>query len=187
MNIRPPAATWKAPSPGTGKLIALKNAELLCIRHGRGMRVRALSGRLWITEADSSADQMLSPGDEVELARAGKAIVSAIRPARLVIELIAGNARPIAVEKVHADGRRARIALGMPTRGVVASLAGAIASALVKAIAPINAIAERLGAGRYSPMTFPNTYLPRHRQHRAKYATRGVEREVIDQWLMWRK
>ena len=96
MNIRPPAATWKAPSPGTGKLIALKNAELLCIRHGRGMRVRALSGRLWITEADSSADQMLSPGDEVELARAGKAIVSAIRPARLVIELIAGNARPSA-------------------------------------------------------------------------------------------
>ena len=94
MNIRPPAATWKAPSPGTGKLIALKNAELLCRRHGRGMRVRALSGKLWITEADSSADQMLSPGDEVELARAGKAIVSAIRPARLVIELIAGNARP---------------------------------------------------------------------------------------------
>jgi len=187
MNIRPPAATWKAPSCGTGKLIVLKNAELLCIRHGRGMRVRALNGRLWITEADSSADQMLSPGDEVELARAGKAIVSAIRPARLVIELIAGNARPIAVEKVHADGRRARIALGMRTRGVVASLAGAIASALVKAIAPINAIAKRLGAGRYSPMTFPNTYLPRHRQHRAKYATRGVEREVIDQWLMWRK
>ena len=186
MNIRPPAATWKAPSPGTGKLIALESVELLCIRNGRGMRVRALSGMLWVTEADSSADQMLRPGDEVDLARAGTAIVSAVRPARLVIELIAGNACPDAVEKVHADGRRTRIALGIPTRGMVASLAGAIATALVKAIAPIDAIAKRLGAGRYSPMTYPDTYLPRHRQRRAKDATRGVEREVIDQWLMWR-
>ena len=187
MNIRPPAATWNAPSPGAGKLIALESAELLCIRNGRGMRVRALSGMLWITEADSSADQMLRPGDEVDLARAGMAIVSAVRPARLVIEPVTGNARADAVEKVHADGRRTRIALGMPTQGVVASLAGAISTALVKAIAPIDAIAKRLGTGRYSPMTYPDPYVPRHRRRRAKYATRGVERAVVDQWLMWRK
>ena len=187
MNIGPPAATWKAPSPGRGKLIALESAELLCIRNGRGMRVRALSGMLWITEADSSADQMLRQGDEIDLARAGTAIVSAVRPARRVIELITGNAHPDAVEKVHADGRRTRIALGTPTPRAVASLAGAIATALVKATAPIDAIAKRLGAGRHSPITFSDTYLTRHQRRHAKYATRGVERAIIDQWLMWRK
>jgi hypothetical protein len=187
MNVRPPPAAWTAPSPDTGKLIALEGAELLCIENGRGMCVRALSGMLWITEADSSADHMLRPGDEIRLARPGTAIVSAVRPARLVIELGAPSACPDAVEKVRADGQRTRIALGRPTRGAVASFAGAIAPALANALAAIEALAKRFGAGRYSPMTYPDAYLPRHRRRRAKHATRGVDRAVIDQWLMWRK
>jgi hypothetical protein len=187
MNIKPPAVAWQSPPLGTGKLIALERAEFLSVRNGPGLRVRALSGILWITEAGSSADHVLRPGDEIDLACAGTAIVSAARAARLVIEVTARNARPDSVEKVQADGRRTRIALGTPTRGAVASVAGAIAAAIANALAPIDAIAKRLGATRYSPMTYPATFPPRQRRRRATHAARSVERAVIDQWLMWRK
>jgi len=177
MKVRSPAVAWKAPPLGTGKLIALERDEFLAIRNGPGLRVRALSGILWITEAGSSADRVLRPGDEIDLACAGTAIASAARAARLVVETVAGRARPDAIEKVQADGRRILIVLGAKTPGMASTWAGAIATAIGDAFAAL----RTLGA----PRTCPDAYLPQ--QRRTQRATRGVERAIIDQWLMWRK
>src|SRR5206468_2072120 len=66
--------------------VALDRGDLLCIRNGRGTRVHAVSGVLWITEENSPEDHVLLPGDAIDLAQTGTAIVLAHRTARVVIE-----------------------------------------------------------------------------------------------------
>ena len=57
----------------------------------------------------------------------------------------------------------------------------AIAGVTAKAAAVIGAAIARLGAMRYGVQTCPGI------RDGCNRGTRGVERAVFDQWLMWRK
>ena len=51
-----------------------------------GTRVHCVEGRIWITEERRPADIVLEAGESFALARAGRAVVQALRPARIALE-----------------------------------------------------------------------------------------------------
>ena len=97
-------------------LVALDRGDVLRIKNGRGTRVHATDGVLWITEENSPDDHVLLPGGSRELALTGLAIVLAHRAGRVVVEVPAGVKPPRSVELTLDRGkRRVRIALAEPT------------------------------------------------------------------------
>lgn len=123
------------------KPVALDRGDLLCIRNGRGTRVHATSGVLWITEENSHDDHVLLPGDAIDLAQSGTAILLAHRAARVVVEVPPGVTPPRAVEMVLADGAsRGRIALGAPTTISLSMIRAGAAMAIGRTIAAIQAM-----------------------------------------------
>ena len=129
--------------------LALDRGDSLHIRNGRGTRVRAASGVLWITEENSPADHVLLPGDAIDLAQTGMAIVLAHRAARVVVEVPSGVRPPRAVEMALAGGgSRWRIALAAPTTSSSSMMGAGVARAIGRAVAAIRAMVETLRPSR---------------------------------------
>ena len=119
--------------------VALDRGDSLRIRNGRGTRVRMTDGVLWITEENSIEDHVLLPGDCLDLAQTGTAIVLAHRAARLVVEVPAGVTPPRAVEMALRYGKRVvPIALADPTPISLSTIATGIATAIGNALASID-------------------------------------------------
>ena len=161
------------------KPIALDYGNLLRIRNGRGTRICVASGVLWVTEEDSPEDHVLLPGDAIDLARRGTAIVLAHRPARIVIEVPPGVARPRAVEMALAEGGHGRrIALASTTPiwllAIASGIATVIRNVLASLRAPVITLSSRWGAAdaggtarSYAPMAYSDGYPPRLSPRRA--------------------
>jgi len=179
------------------KRIALDRANVVRIRNGRGTRVRAVSGVLWVTEEYSLADHILLPGDAIELAQRGTAILLAHRPARIVLEVPAGVRPPDDVEAALADGEPGtRIALGRPGPvglvGVAGQLAAIVREAWMSARTRAAAVATRWKAAETSDaealtrMAYSDGFPPRHLRRRAWREARDVERAIVDESITWR-
>ena len=177
--------------------VALDRGNVLRIKNGRGARVRAASGVLWITEENSPEDHVLMPGDVVELAQTGMAIVLAHRTARVVVEVPAGVTPPHAVEMALAGGESGRrIALAEPTPISLPPIVTGIATAIVNAVASVRKMVTTLSSRwesadasatkTYAPMTYSDGYPSRDERRRMMRGTREVERAVIDEWRLWR-
>jgi hypothetical protein len=110
------------------KGVRLERNQVLRIRDGRGARIRAASGTLWITEESSAADIILLPGDAHRIANEGTAIVLAHRAARLVLVVPPGIRAPGHVDVVRADSEPGD-ELSLDSRARVSPLAIVIAGA----------------------------------------------------------
>jgi hypothetical protein len=177
--------------------VALDRGNVLRIKNGRGTRVHTASGVLWITEENSHEDHVLLPGDAIDLAKTGTAIVFAHRTARIVVEVPAGVTPPHAVEMALADGESGRrIALAEPTPLSLSPVATGIATVIGNAVASIRRMVTTLGSRwraadanatkTYAPMTYSDGYPSRHERRRMMRGMREVERAVIDEWMLWR-
>ncbi len=67
---------------GQSKL-GLEPDQLVAVRDGRGARVACLSGALWITQEQNTADVVLEAGQSVVIDHAGLTLVMALRPSTL--------------------------------------------------------------------------------------------------------
>jgi Protein of unknown function (DUF2917) len=177
--------------------VALDRGNVLRIKNGRGTRVRAASGVLWITEENSPEDHSLLQGDAIDLTQKGTAIVFAHRPARVILELPRGVVPPGAVEMALADGEPGRsIALATPTPISLSTIARGLATVLGEASASIRMMVKTLTsrwnaadvstAETYAPMMYSDGFPPRHLRRRMMRGTREVERVIIDEWMLWR-
>ena len=73
----------------------------------------------------------------------------------------------------------------MGNKTAIAKTLSAIATVIVNTAASLGAAAGGAGALRYSQKTYPDAQ-PGRRAPRRSRNVRGVDRAVIDQWLMWR-
>jgi hypothetical protein len=73
----------------------------------------------------------------------------------------------------------------MGNKTAIAKALSALATLIVNTAAAVGAAAGGSGAVRYSPKTYPDARPGRQLRRSARHA-RGVDRAVIDQWLMWR-
>ena len=130
-------ASTAAPSPfprvtrdrpaGTCKSIVLDSGNVLRIRDGRGLRLTAASGVLWITEEASTSDTVLLPGETHRVTHAGLTLVLAHRASVALLETAASAGPPRRVDVAHADGAPGRrVAWGKPGRLRVRALATAV-------------------------------------------------------------
>jgi hypothetical protein len=129
--------------------IALPRGSVLRIHNGRGARIRAARGVLWITEENDTVDHLLSPGEAHTLAHDGAAIVYAQRRARVIVELGEGVAMPQAVDFAPAEGEPGRriVLAGTPATPVAARAAALIARAVTRLEAALRAMAPRVPRG----------------------------------------
>ena len=73
----------------------------------------------------------------------------------------------------------------MVNKTAIAKALAAIATVIVDTAASLGAAAGGSGSLRYWKKTYPDAPPGRHLRRSARHP-RGVERAVIDQWLMWR-
>jgi len=73
----------------------------------------------------------------------------------------------------------------MGNKTAIAKTLSAIAAVIVDTAASLGAAAGGSGSSPYSPKTCPDARPGRHVRRSARNAC-GVDRAVIDQWLMWR-
>ena len=69
---------------GQSKL-GLERDQLVAVRDGKGVRVACLSGTLWITQEQSTADVVLEAGQSIVIDHPGLTLVMALRPSTLRI------------------------------------------------------------------------------------------------------
>ena len=131
-------------SPSTFRAIHLDAGTLRRIFDGRGMRVTAVSGVLWLTEEGSTADIVLSRGSSHVIANQGKTLVLAHRPAWAIVDTIAMAAR---LEVVVREGATTAVVLHWPRVLRVAQL-------WARAIAAVRRGLAHGGAGRRSPLPY---------------------------------
>jgi hypothetical protein len=67
---------------GQSKL-GLERDQLVAVRDGKGVRVACLSGVLWITQEQSTADIVLEAGQSVVIDHMGLTLVMALSPSIL--------------------------------------------------------------------------------------------------------
>jgi len=67
---------------GQSKL-GLEPDQLVAVRDGRGVRVACLSGALWITQEQSTADVILEAGQSTVIDSPGLTLVMALGPSTL--------------------------------------------------------------------------------------------------------
>ncbi len=181
----------KGPSPIV-RPVTLDRGNVLRIRNGRGTRIRAASGMLWITEENSPEDHVLLPGDVLALAQTGMALVLAHRAARVVVEVPVGVTPPRAVEMAPADGEAGRrIALATPAPISLPAIGPVLVTALGDVRASIRTLVRKLTlrcnavvvstSETRAPMLYSDGFPPKHLRRRMMSGAREVERMVIDE------
>jgi hypothetical protein len=177
--------------------VALDRGNVLRIRSGRGTRVRVASGVLWVTEEDSPEDHVVLPGDAIDLAQTGTAIVLAHRVSRVVVEVPAGVTPPRAVEMAVADGEPGmRIALVDPTPMSLSTMVTGVATVIGNALASIREMvttprsrwdtADASTAKAYGQSHISTALRPGTRGVRFTHGLPEVERAIIDEWMLGR-
>jgi hypothetical protein len=63
--------------------LGLESDQLVAVRDGRGVRVACLTGALWITQEQRTADVILEAGQSGVIDSAGLTLIMALRPSTL--------------------------------------------------------------------------------------------------------
>jgi hypothetical protein len=74
-------------------MINLRKEESLRIQPGAAVQVACLAGVLWITQAGDRYDRFVAAGERLPVAPRGLTVVTALEPAMLCVEDLAGNAK----------------------------------------------------------------------------------------------
>jgi len=123
-------------SRATRSTIALDRGDVLRIRDGRGTRLVAESGVLWVSEARRIDDAVLVPGMTHRIENDGTAVVVTHRPGRLILEVPTDVPPPWRVELAMRSGEPGRrIRLDEPRHHARGTPAAAIARAIRKLVA----------------------------------------------------
>ena len=72
LNLRSPELTLAA-----GQVLTLDDA--------RGVRILSRTGTVWVTQEGSTKDHIVGPGDAIVVARNGRTVVQALKPAWISI------------------------------------------------------------------------------------------------------
>lgn len=72
----------------------LNHKEIVRIPHAAGARVVCRQGSVWITQDGQAQDLVLGPDEEVQLSRAGDALIYALAPSSVLIERQAERLAP---------------------------------------------------------------------------------------------
>lgn len=97
------ATAVAAAAPSRRRPVALPRGAILRLDEARGVTVHAACGRVWITEERRALDVVLRAGEVHRLAGVGRAIASAVRPSRVVLEWASDRPAP-RVEIAPAEG-----------------------------------------------------------------------------------
>jgi hypothetical protein len=84
------------------KPMALGPGEIVRVRGGRDLVLRAIMGTVWTTEEGEAGDVVLRPGEAHRIVSNGVTLIEAHRDARIVLEAIVGHEPPGAIERVPA-------------------------------------------------------------------------------------
>jgi hypothetical protein len=69
------------------KPVQLPAQSVHCIDGGKGLQVTAVSGTVWLTQAEDTRDVILTRGESFILDRKGRAVVYALKDAAIVVGL----------------------------------------------------------------------------------------------------
>ena len=126
----------RALSRATRTTIALDRGDILRIRDGRGTRLVAESGVLWVSEARRIDDAVLVPGMTHRIENHGTAVVVTHRPGRLILDVPTDVPSPWRVELAMRSGEPGRrIRLDEPRQHSRGIAGAAIARAIRKLVA----------------------------------------------------
>ena len=73
-------------------VLALEAGQVLSLDDAEGLRIRARTGTLWITQEGSRKDHIVGPGDTLVVARNGRTVVQALQTAWITIGGAANDA-----------------------------------------------------------------------------------------------
>jgi hypothetical protein len=65
----------------TRPVIALEAGDVVSLDDAQGMRIRARAGTVWVTEEGEARDHVVDAGDTLVVARPGRTVVQALKPA----------------------------------------------------------------------------------------------------------
>ncbi|HXN15101.1 MAG TPA: DUF2917 domain-containing protein [Usitatibacter sp.] len=68
-----------------GPMLALDAGQVLTLDDAAGVRILARSGTVWVTEEGDRKDHIVGPGDSLLVARPGRTLVQALKPAWISI------------------------------------------------------------------------------------------------------
>ena len=77
--------------------LALDTGQVLSLDDAEGVRIRARTGTVWVTEEGSAKDHIVAAGDTLIVEHAGRTVVQALQPAWLSI----GEGEPAANDPYH--------------------------------------------------------------------------------------
>ena len=66
-------------------VLALEAGQVLSLDDAEGLRIRARTGTLWITQEGSRKDHIVGPGDTLIVAYPGRTVVQALQQSWLTI------------------------------------------------------------------------------------------------------
>jgi hypothetical protein len=72
-------------------VLTLEAGQVLSLDDAEGLRIRARTGTVWVTEEGSRKDHIVGPGDSLIVARPGRTVVQALQQARITIGYSAAN------------------------------------------------------------------------------------------------
>jgi len=124
------------------KPMALERGEIVRVRGGRGLVLRAVMGTVWTTEEGEAGDVVLGPGDAHRILSKGVTLIEAHRDARIVLEAIVGTPAPRSIARLPRPARAATPANARePLRlaGILAAIAAWFAPRAGEPRAPADA------------------------------------------------
>lgn len=65
----------------TKPVIALEAGQIVSLDDAQGTRILARAGTVWVTEEGEARDHVVEAGDALVVARPGRTVVQALRPA----------------------------------------------------------------------------------------------------------
>ena len=78
--------------------LALDTGQVLSLDDAEGVRIRARTGTVWVTEEGSVKDYIVAAGDTLIVEHAGRTVVQALQPAWISI----GEGEPAANDAYHS-------------------------------------------------------------------------------------
>ena len=65
--------------------VSLDTGEVLTLDDAEGTRILTRTGTVWVTEEGSREDHIVGPGDTLVVARPGRTVVQALKPAWITL------------------------------------------------------------------------------------------------------
>jgi hypothetical protein len=86
-----PASASSAPAVPAHAPFRIAAGAVLALRHGRGLRVEVMEGRLWITAAGDTQDHFVGPGGRHALGQAHAVVIENVGSGTALLRLVPGT------------------------------------------------------------------------------------------------